>query len=157
MDTSAKYILLSLIPISQNVSNGSSTVSKTRSQRLAERNTEILAKISTGITIQQIQEEYSLTSRQIYNIINIGESELKDWFDSFPRRGMMALFRSNIISVAHEIQKLEEYRDSTDDLNAKAAITNLILNARIKFNRLIAEGPTYMKIKQLLDGRNGKS
>ena len=122
----------------------------TRSQRLAFRNEIILAKIATGITVDDIQKEFQLSRSQVYCIIKEAENEVEQWFDKFPKSGMLSLFRSNVISVSNEIKELANLRIEAKTLAEKLDVTKSIIDARIKFNRLVAEGPTYARLKQLV-------
>lgn len=122
----------------------------TRAQRISLRNEIILAKISTGITVEQIQEEFQLSRAQVYNIIKDAEEEVEEWFHNFPKRAMLSLFRSNVLAVTKEISELTNLKNQAQDFNEKMDIHRAIIDARIKHNRLIAEGPTYVRIKQLV-------
>jgi len=122
----------------------------TRSQRLSLRNEIILAKIATGITVEEIQKEFQLSRRQVYNIIEQAEKEVEQWFINFPKTGMLSLFRSNVISVANEIKELSNLKSEAKSLNEKLDVTKSIIDARIKFNKLVAEGPTYARLRELV-------
>ena len=128
-----------------------------RSQRLALRNEIILAKVSTGITVDDIQQEYQLSRSQVYKIVNEAQQEVEEWFDNFPKTGMLSLFRSNVISVASELKQLESLRTEAKSLPEKLDISKSIIDARIKFNKLVAEGPTYARLKQLVKDTESKT
>ncbi len=128
-----------------------------RSQRLAFRNEIILAKVSTGITVDEIQKEYQLSRSQVYKIINEAQEEVEQWFINFPKTGMLSLFRSNVISVANEIKELSNLKVQAKSLNEKLDVTKSIIDSRIKFNRLVAEGPTYARLRELVKNIESKT
>ncbi len=70
----------------------------TRSQRISLRNEIILAKIATGITVEEIQKEFQLSRRQVYNIIEQAEKEVEQWFINFKNRPV-----SNVLQVLNEM------------------------------------------------------
>lgn len=127
----------------------------TRQQRLSFRNEIILAKIATGITVEQIQEEFQLSRAQVYNIIKQAQDEVEEWFNNFPKTGMLSLFRSNVIAVSNEIKNLTALKNEAKSLPEKLDVSKSIIDARLKFNRLVAEGPTYTRVKELV--RNAES
>ena len=125
------------------------TAQLTRSQRLAFRNEVILAKIATGITVEEIQKEFQLGRRQVYSIIKDAENQVEEWFVKFPKSGMLSLFRSNIISVSDEIKELTGLKVHAQSLDEKLDVSKSIIDARIKFNKLVAEGTNISKTKAI--------
>ena len=136
--------------IAQNIALYAQDTALTRSQRLAFRNEIILAKISTGLTVEQIQAEYQLSRRQVYKIIHDAQEQVEEWFSNFPKTGMLSLFRSNVISVSNEIKDLTNLKLAAKSLDEKIEVSKSIIDARIKFNRLVAEGPAYARLKELV-------
>ena len=128
-----------------------------RSQRLTFRNETILAKIATGITVDDIQKEFQLSRSQVYKIIKEAEKEVEEWFINFPKTGMLSLFRSNVISVANEIKELTNLKSEAQSLNEKLDVSKSIIDGRIKFNKLVAEGPTYTRLKELVKKTESKT
>ena len=137
--------------IANTVANQTQDTSKlSRSQRLAARNEIILAKLATGITIPQLQEEFQLSNRQIYNIINTAQEQMENWFDNFPKTGMLSIFRNNIFAVAEEIKTLTSLKSQAQTLQEKIEVSKQIIDARVKYNKIAAEGPTYIRLKEVV-------
>lgn len=128
------------------------TTKLTRRQRLQLRNEIMLARLTAGeATKEQLREEFDLSERRINAIIQEARKELQEWFDDLPKNGMIAIFRANMLAVYKEIKNIENLRTGAKTLEENLNISKALINARMQLNRLTAEGPTYQKIKQLVE------
>lgn len=127
------------------------TAHLTRTQKLKLRNEIIMVKLITKSSVEDIQAEYRLSRRQVYNIIEEAQKDIEDWFYSFPKHGMLAIFKSNVLAVMNEITELLQLKKEADKFQDKLAVREAIIKSRILLNRMVAEGPAYVRLKQLVE------
>jgi len=123
----------------------------TRHDKIELRNNKILCDIATGRTKNSICEEYHISMRQLYRIIEQAHEELDDWYNTISKEGMITMFRQNSKKVFKELQRLEELRMKEGEIKVKFDMTKDIINTTITYNKMIAEGPVLTKYRELTD------
>lgn len=65
---------------------------------------------------------------------------------------MVQIFRYNCSKVLEEIQRLEAIRNKIkDDLKTEFEMTQKIINTRFNYSKMISEGPTLARQKELVE------
>ena len=123
-----------------------------RNERISIRNQVILMKVATGSTKTEIQNKFKLSERQIYRILQDAQIESAEWYESLPKEKMLQIFRYNSQKTFKEILRLERIRnEGKDDKQTEFNMTKDIIDAYIKYDRMVAEGPTLTRQKELTE------
>lgn len=127
---------------------------KTRKERLAIRNENILLELASGKSKDDICEDLKLSKRHLNRILQDLYQGAEDWYNLLPRQYKIDLFKINSQKVLKQIMKLERLQEQYERDQVKDMIISLaekIVNLRIKYDEMIADGVYYHKIKEDLE------
>ncbi len=79
------------------------------------------------------------------------DSESESWYNDLPKKIMLSIHRYNSERIFEEIQHLTNLRNEAKDLKIQLCATNSIIDAYIKYDRIIAEGPVLSRHKELTE------
>lgn len=123
----------------------------TRRERIEARNDIIMTEWHAGKPKEEIAERFQISIRQLDRIIFKIEQDAKDWYTSLPKKTMIAIHRDNSIKVYNEIRTLKALRRQVDDNNKKFSWTVDIIDAYAKYDKMVAEGATLQRQKELTE------
>jgi hypothetical protein len=125
----------------------------TRSMRKKLRNQEILMQIASGAKKEDVCSQWKLGLRQLNRIISEATEEAEEWFRLLPRQAMIQIFRYNCDKIFCEINRLEEIREreAKKDNKLEFEMTRGIINAYSQYNKLVAEGPSLIRQKEVTE------
>jgi len=115
------------------------------------RNHDIYIQIASGVTKQEICRCCNLSIRQLNRILAEANEEAEEWYKSLPRKTMIQIFRFNSEKIFNEIQVLEKIRNSVSDPAKKFEMTKSIINAYAQYNKLVSEGPSLIRQKEITE------
>jgi len=115
------------------------------------RNQEIYLQIATGTTKDDVCKQCKLSLRQLNRILAEANAEAEQWYKSLPRQTMIQIFRFNSEKIFNEIQVLEKIRNSVSDPVKKFEMTKSVINAYAQYNKLISEGPSLIRQKEITE------
>lgn len=115
------------------------------------RNQEIYIQIATGTTKDDICKQCKLSLRQLNRILAEANAEAEQWYKSLPRQTMIQIFRFNSEKIFNEIRVLEKIRNSVSDPVKKFEMTKTIINTYMQYNKMVAEGPSLIRQKEVTD------
>jgi predicted transcriptional regulator len=138
-----------LIGISKMFSNEEEDFSAlSRSEKISIRNQIVIAMTGTGASEKEVARTFSITDRQVRNIVNQAYTEALDWYKDLPKRIRIGAFKMNVSDVFSELMTLKKIRNTTDDQALKFEMTEKIANLQIKYDKMLSEGPTLERIKE---------
>src|SRR5712692_4399858 len=114
------------------------------------RNQEIFLLIASGTRKETIREKFHLSTSHLNKIISEANAEAEEWFQSLPRQTMVQIFRFNSEKILEEIQTLEQIRNKVNDPEKKFDMTRMIINAYSQYTKLIAQGPSLVRQKEII-------
>ena len=115
------------------------------------RNQEILMLIASGTTKEDLCTTWNLSLSQLNRILYQANAEAEEWYKSLPRKTMIQIFRFNSEKIFNEIQVLEKIRNSVSDPVKKFEMTKSVINAYAQYNKLISEGPSLIRQKEVTE------
>lgn len=126
------------------------TTSTTRETKL-NRNNEIFMLIAAGTQKDDICKNFKLSISQLNKILKEANEEAEEWYKSLPRQTMIQIFRYNSEKIFQEIQKLEQIRNKEKEPARQFEMTKGIINAYSQYNKLVAEGPSLIRQKEVTE------
>ena len=116
------------------------------------RNQEIYLAIATGIPKDDVCKKWKISLTQLNRILREGRVQTEQWFKSLPSQFMASLFRYTCSNAIEEIHHLEFIRDQIkDDPKTEFDMTLKIFNTYLNYSKMIAEGPTLARQKELTE------
>ena len=116
------------------------------------RNHEIYLEIATGVSKDVVCKTFGISVTQLNRILKDAKEETNEWYKSLPRRYMIHIFRRNYTTVFKEIQRLEQIRNEIkDDKKTEFEMTLKMINAYSNYNKMIADGPTLTRQKEIIE------
>lgn len=124
-----------------------------RSKRKKIRNQQILMQLASGMTKEEICNHWRICLRQVNRIESEAKEEAEEWYRSLPRQNMIQIFRHNCNKIFGEIARLEEIRErvAKKDDKLEFTMTKEIINACTQYNKLVSEGPTLIRQKEVTE------
>lgn len=114
------------------------------------RNQEIYMEIAAGVTKDDACTKWKISLTQLNRILREAREETEQWYKSLPSQTMIQIFRCNCVKVLEEIQRLVKIRNEIkDDDKAEFDFTLKIIGAYLNYNKMVAEGPTLMRQKEV--------
>ena len=124
----------------------------TPSEEKKSRNQEIYLAIATGTIKNNVCEKWKISLTQLNRILREGREETEQWYKSLPTQSMAQIFRFTCSKAIAEIRHLEFIRDQiNDDPKAEFDMTLKIFNTYLNYNKMVAEGPTLTRQKELTE------
>ena len=127
------------------------TKNLSRYERLNLRNDIIIMDLYTGSTKDKIATKFNLSVRQVERIIESTQEASDDWYKQLPKKYALAIHRRNSVKIFNEIGKLATLRSIIDDTEKEFNMTQGIIDAYIKYDKMLAEGPTLERQKELTE------
>ena len=127
------------------------TKNLSRYERLNLRNDIIIMDLYTGLTKDKIATKFNLSVRQVERIIESTQEASDDWYKQLPKKYALAIHRRNSVKIFNEIGKLATLRSIIDDTEKEFNMTQGIIDAYIKYDKMLAEGPTLERQKELTE------
>lgn len=115
------------------------------------RNQEILMSIASGASKDDLCITWNLSLSQLNRILCDANKETEEWYKSLPRKTMIQIFRFNSEKIFNEIQVLEKIRNSVSDPVKKFEMTKSVINAYTQYNKLVSEGPSLIRQKEITE------
>ena len=107
-------------------------------------------EIATGASKDALCKEWNISLSQLNRILSDADQEAEAWYKSLARTLMVQIFRHNSENVFHEILRLEEIRSTVKDPRVGFDMTLKIINAYYNYNKMIAEGPSITRQKEII-------
>ena len=121
-----------------------------RKERVNIRNQIIISQVYSGVDKEDVAKQFTISVRQLDRIIKQVEEANQEWYNNLLRNGMSAMFRYNSMQVFDEITTLKSLRNQTAEPDKKFDMTQGIINSIINYNKMLAEGPTYARMMELV-------
>ncbi len=128
-----------------------------RKERVDIRNQIIISQVYSGVDKEDVAKQFTISVRQLDRIIRQVEEANKEWYNNLLRNGMSAMFRYNSMQVFDEITTLKSLRTKTAEPGKKFDMTQGIISSIISYNKMLAEGPTYARMMELVKQTESKS
>lgn len=125
--------------------------SLSRSERLYLRNQSMLTKLATGTTKEQLRQEYCLSTSQLNRIIAEGEIEAQEWYKNLPKKHLLHLFQNTADKIQQKINRMEFLASKFKDSEEEFDYDERIINSYTKFMNLLADGPAFVRSKEILE------
>jgi hypothetical protein len=122
-----------------------------RSKRLGIRNEKIMYQLATGITKDEICDEFRISRRQLDRIIKEINESSKDWIENLVTDYGIQLHMINIRKITKYIEDMESIVESTEDKKEKFSLLKIVIKHRMDFMNTIQDGPTISKIKKVIE------
>ena len=123
----------------------------TREERLKIRNDIMLKDRFLGKSIKYIADKFQISDRQVRRIFEELDTESENWYNLLPKKYMLAIHRYNSEHIFEEIEKLKNLRAGSSEIKIKIEATNSIIDAYIKYEQMVAEGPTLTRQKEIVE------
>ena len=114
------------------------------------RNQEILLLVASGASKETIREKFGLSRSQLDKIVKEASEEAEKWFESLPRQAMIQIFSLSCGKIVEEVHRLEEIRNKVTESTKQFEMGRQIINAYSQLTRLVAEGPTLIRQKEVI-------
>ncbi len=128
-----------------------------RKERVDIRNQIIISQVYSGVDKEDVARQFTISVRQLDRIIKQVDDANQEWYNNLLRNGMSAMFRYNSMQVFDEIATLKSLRNQTAEPEKKFDMTQGIINSIISYNKMLAEGPTYARMMELVKKTESKS
>ena len=124
----------------------------TREERINLRNDIVMMYIYTGLTKQKVAEKFRISIRTVERILEGIHEASDEWYKQLPKRYALAIHRRNSNKVFNEITKLSNIRSKAKgEPDKEFQMTHGIIDAYIKYDKMVAEGPTLERQKELTE------
>lgn len=127
------------------------TKNLTRAERIHARNEIIMSEHYSGLSTNIIASEFRLSERQTRKIIQEIKESAPEWYESLPKSTMIAIHRTNSSKIYTEINTMRNIRAITEDAVKKFQMSMDIIVAYEKYDKMVAEGATLQRQKELTD------
>src|SRR3989442_14805935 len=114
------------------------------------RNQEILLLVASGASKETVREKFGLSRSQLDKIVKEASEEAEKWFESLPRQAMIQIFSLSCGKIVEEVHRLEEIRNKVTESTKQFEMGRQIINAYSQLTRLVAEGPTLIRQKEVI-------
>ena len=114
------------------------------------RNQEILLLVASGASKETVREKFGLSRSQLDKIVKEASEEAEKWFESLPRQAMIQIFSLSCEKIVEEVHRLEEIRNKVTESTKQFEMGRQIINAYSQLTRLVAEGPTLIRQKEVI-------
>jgi hypothetical protein len=121
------------------------------SEKKKIRNQEIYMLVASGTPKEHVCARFHLSLSQLNKILKESCEEADQWFQSLPRQTMIQIFRFNSEKIFGEIQILEQLRNQEKEPAKQFEMTKGIINAYSQYTKLVAEGPSLIRQKEVAD------
>ncbi len=135
----------------QNFTKKADEKGLSRHERLNLRNEIILMDIYTGSTKEKEATKFNISVRQIERILEDAQEASNDWYKQLPKKFALEIHRRNSMKVFQEITRLSTIRSSIGDKDKEFRMTEGIIESYIKYDKMLAEGPTLQRQKELTE------
>ena len=134
------------------MNNSKEKIRVSRSKEKNLRNQEIYLAIATGVSKDDACKKWEISLTQLNRILREAKEETDQWYKSLPTQMMIQIFRFNCSRAFEEIHRLEIIRNQIkDDLETEFDMTIKIINTYLNYNKMVAEGPTLTRQKEITD------
>lgn len=118
-----------------------------RPQKLDIRNAIILARVGAGDKQADIATEFRLSDRQVRRILDDSYKDAIEWYEEFPKKIRLALFKINTRAVFQEIIQLKLIKNQTKNTKLKFKMGKDIALLQMRYDSMIANGAGVQRLK----------